>query len=99
MAVVRSRAGWSGIIALSDATARTGLVNVFTLGPSPLMKLNGNTTGGVTYLAANIVPAERAGYTVTPPATSTRASPRMASRVSPLTRAEPAAALRRAPEP
>jgi len=40
---VRSGAGWSGITALSDATAGNGLVNIFTFDPSPLMKLNGST--------------------------------------------------------
>jgi len=65
MGVVRSGAGWSGITALSDATAGSGLVNVFTFDPSPLMKLNGSTRGGVTYLAANIVRAER-GFRVDP---------------------------------
>jgi hypothetical protein len=63
--VVRSGAGWSGITALSDATAGQGLVNVFTFDPSPLMKLNGSTRQGVTYLAANIVKAER-GFRVDP---------------------------------
>jgi uncharacterized protein (DUF302 family) len=63
--VVRSGAGWSGITALSDATAGNGLVNVFTFDPSPLMKLNGSTRQGVTYLAANIVRAER-GFRVDP---------------------------------
>src|SRR5712691_6167116 len=63
--VVRSGAGWSGITALSDATAGNGLVNVFTFDPSPLMKLNGSTREGVTYLAANIVRAER-GFRVDP---------------------------------
>src|SRR5205823_4711918 len=57
--VVRSGAGWSGITALSDATAGNGLVNVFTFDPSPLMKLNDSTRQGVTYLAANIIRAER----------------------------------------
>jgi hypothetical protein len=57
--VVRGGAGWSGITALSDATAGNGLVNIFTFDPSPLMKLNGNSRQGVTYLAANIVRAER----------------------------------------
>jgi hypothetical protein len=57
--VVRSGAGWSGITALSDATAGNGLVNIFTFDPSPLMRLNGNARQGVTYLAANIVRAER----------------------------------------
>jgi hypothetical protein len=63
--VVRSGAGWSGITALSDATAGQGLVNVFIFDPSPLMKLNGSTRQGVTYLAANIVKAER-GFRVDP---------------------------------
>jgi hypothetical protein len=63
--VVRSGAGWSGITALSDATAGKGLVNIFTFDPSPLMKLNGSTRSGVTYLAANIVRAER-GFRVDP---------------------------------
>jgi hypothetical protein len=58
--VVRSGAGWGGVVALSDATAGNGLVNVFTFDPSPLMKLNGSTRQGVTYLAANIIRAERA---------------------------------------
>lgn len=44
---------------LSDATAGNGLVNVFTFDPSPLMKLNGNTRSGVTYLTANVVRAAR----------------------------------------
>lgn len=57
--VVRSGPDWSGTIALSDATAGQGLVNVFTFDPSPLLKLNGSTRQGVTYLAANIVRAER----------------------------------------
>lgn len=65
MGVVRSGAGWSGIIALSDATAGQGLVNVFTFDPSPLMKLNGSTRQGVTYLAANIIRAEP-GFRVDP---------------------------------
>jgi hypothetical protein len=65
MGVVRSGAGWSGVTALSDATAGAGLVNVFTFDPSPLMKLNGSTRDGVTYLAANIVRAER-GFRIDP---------------------------------
>jgi hypothetical protein len=65
MGVVRSGAGWAGITALSDATAGQGLVNVFTFDPSPLMALNGSTRQGVTYLAANIVRAER-GFRVDP---------------------------------
>jgi hypothetical protein len=65
MRVVRSGAGWSGITALSDTTAGQGLVNVFTFDPSPLMKLNGSTRCGVTYLAANIIRAER-GFRVDP---------------------------------
>jgi hypothetical protein len=40
-------------------------VNVFTFDPSPLMKLNGSTRDGVTYLAANIVRAER-GFHIDP---------------------------------
>jgi hypothetical protein len=59
MGVVRSGAGWRGVTALSAATAGDGLVNVFTFDPSPLMKLNGSTRQGVTYLAANIIRAER----------------------------------------
>ena len=65
MGVVRSGAGWSGVTALSDATAGNGLVNIFTFDPSPLMKLNGSTRSGVTYLAANIVRAER-GFRIDP---------------------------------
>lgn len=65
MGVVRSGAGWAGITALSEATAGDGLVNVFTFDPSPLMKLHGSTRQGVTYLAANIVRAER-GFRVDP---------------------------------
>jgi hypothetical protein len=65
MGVVRSGAGWNGITALSDATAGQGLASVFTFDPSPLMTLNGNTRRGVTYLAANIIGAER-GFRVDP---------------------------------
>jgi uncharacterized protein (DUF302 family) len=56
--VVLSGAGWQAIRGLSEATARNGLVNFFTFDPSPVMKLNGNTGHGVTYLAGNIVAAE-----------------------------------------
>src|SRR6202453_4006294 len=57
--VVKSDAGWTAIESLSDATATHGLVNFFTFDPSPVMKLNGNTGHGVTYLAGNIVDAEK----------------------------------------
>jgi uncharacterized protein (DUF302 family) len=63
--VVKSNAGWTAIESLSDATAVHGLVNFFTFDPSPVMKLNGNTGHAVTYLAGNIVKAER-GFRIDP---------------------------------
>jgi uncharacterized protein (DUF302 family) len=56
--VTLSGAGWSAIRGLSEATAVNGFVNFFVFDPSPVMKLNGNTGHGVTYLAGNIVAAE-----------------------------------------
>src|ERR1700689_941259 len=53
--VVKSGAGWAAIEGLSRNTATHGFVNFFTFDPSPVMKLNGNTGRGVTYLAGNIV--------------------------------------------
>jgi hypothetical protein len=63
--VVKSNAGWTAIESLSNATAIHGLVNFFTFDPSPVMKLHGNTGHAVTYLAGNIVKAER-GFQVDP---------------------------------
>jgi hypothetical protein len=63
--VVKSNAGWTAIESLSDATATHGLVNFFTFDPSPVMKLHGNTGHAVTYLAGNIVKAER-GFRIDP---------------------------------
>ena len=57
--VVKSGAGWAAIEGLSRNTATHGFVNFFTFDPSPVMKLNGNTGRGVTYLAGNIVDAEK----------------------------------------
>jgi hypothetical protein len=63
--VVKSNAGWTAIESLSDATAIHGLVNFFTFDPSPVMKLHGNNGHAVTYLAGNIVKAER-GFRIDP---------------------------------
>jgi uncharacterized protein (DUF302 family) len=63
--VVMSGSGWEAIQRLSAATASHGFVNFFTFDPSPVMKLNGNTGRGVTYLAGNIVEAER-GFRIDP---------------------------------
>jgi hypothetical protein len=63
--VVLSGSGWDAIRRLSAATAVNGFVNFFTFDPSPVMKLNGNTGRGVTYLAGNIVEAER-GFRLDP---------------------------------
>jgi hypothetical protein len=63
--VVKSNAGWTAIESLSNATAIHGLVNFFTFDPSPVMKLHGNTGHAVTYLAGNIVKAER-GFRIDP---------------------------------
>jgi hypothetical protein len=63
--VVKSGGGWGAITALSDATAGTGLVNLFSLDPSPVMRLNGDNRQGITYLAGNIVRAEP-GFHVDP---------------------------------
>jgi uncharacterized protein (DUF302 family) len=63
--VVLSGAGWDAIKGLSAATAIHGFVNFFTFDPSPVMKLNGNTGRGVTYLAGNIVEAEK-GFRLDP---------------------------------
>jgi uncharacterized protein (DUF302 family) len=63
--VVVSGSGWEAIQRLSAATASQGFVNFFTFDPSPVMKLNGNTGRGVTYLAGNIVEAER-GFRIDP---------------------------------
>jgi hypothetical protein len=63
--VVRSGTGWAGIRGLSDNTAVNGFVNFFTFDPSPVMKLNGNSGRGVTYLTGNIVEAEK-GFRVDP---------------------------------
>ena len=63
--VVTSGAGWAGIEALSRNTAGNGLVSFFTFDPSPVMRLNGSTRRGVTYLSGNIVEAEK-GFRVDP---------------------------------
>jgi len=63
--VVTSGAGWAGIEALSDNTAVHGLVSFFTFDPSPVMRLNGSTRRGVTYLSGNIVEAEK-GFRLDP---------------------------------
>jgi hypothetical protein len=63
--VVRSGAGWAGIENLSRNTAVHGLVSFFTFDPSPVMKLNGSTRRGVTYLSGNIIEAEK-GFRVDP---------------------------------
>jgi hypothetical protein len=63
--VVISGSGWEAIQRLSAATASHGFVNFFAFDPSPVMKLNGNTGRGVTYLAGNIVEAER-GFRIDP---------------------------------
>jgi hypothetical protein len=63
--VVRSGAGWAAIEGLSRNTAAHGLVSFFTFDPSPVMKLNGSTRRGVTYLSGNIVEAEK-GFRVDP---------------------------------
>jgi hypothetical protein len=63
--VVISGSGWEAIQRLSAATALHGFVNFFSFDPSPVMKLNGNTGRGVTYLAGNIVEAER-GFRIDP---------------------------------
>src|SRR5262245_2241141 len=63
--VVTSGAGWAGIEALSRNTAGDGLVSFFTFDPSPVMKLNGSTRRGVTYLSGNIIEAEK-GFSVDP---------------------------------
>ena len=63
--VVRSGAGWAGIENLSRNTAVHGLVSFFTFDPSPVMKLNGSTRRGVTYLSGNIVKAEK-GFRIDP---------------------------------
>ena len=63
--VVRSGAGWAAIEGLSRNTATHGLVSFFTFDPSPVMKLNGSTRRGVTYLSGNIVDAEK-GFRVDP---------------------------------
>jgi len=63
--VVSSGAGWAGIEGLSRNTAIHGLVSFFTFDPSPVMKLNGSTRRGVTYLSGNIVEAEK-GFRVDP---------------------------------
>ena len=57
--VVTSGAGWAGIESLSRNTAVHGLVSFFTFDPSPVMRLNGSTRRGVTYLSGNIVEAEK----------------------------------------
>lgn len=63
--VVTSGGGWPGIESLSRNTAVHGLVSFFTFDPSPVMRLNGSTRRGVTYLSGNIVEAER-GFRVDP---------------------------------
>ncbi len=63
--VVTSGAGWAGIQSLSRNTAVYGLVSFFTFDPSPVMRLNGNTRRGVTYLSGNIIEAEK-GFRVDP---------------------------------
>src|SRR5262245_49899938 len=63
--VVTSGAGWAGIENLSRNTAVHGLVSFFTFDPSPVMRLNGSTRRGVTYLSGNIVEAEK-GFRVDP---------------------------------
>jgi hypothetical protein len=63
--VVKSGAGWATIESLSRNTATCGLVSFFTFDPSPVMKLNGSTRRGVTYLSGNIVDAEK-GFRVDP---------------------------------
>jgi hypothetical protein len=63
--VITSGAGWAGIESLSRNTAVHGLVSFFTFDPSPVMKLNGSTRRGVTYLSGNIVEAEK-GFRVDP---------------------------------
>jgi hypothetical protein len=63
--VVKSGAGWAAIEALSRNTATHGFVSFFTFDPSPVMKLNGSTRRGVTYLSGNIVKAEE-GFRVDP---------------------------------
>jgi len=63
--VVRSGAGWAAIEGLSRNTAAHGLVSFFTFDPSPVMKLNGSTRRGVTYLSGNIIEAEK-GFRVDP---------------------------------
>jgi uncharacterized protein (DUF302 family) len=63
--VVISGAGWAGIEGLSRNTATHGLVSFFTFDPSPVMKLNGSTRRGVTYLSGNIIDAEK-GFRVDP---------------------------------
>jgi hypothetical protein len=63
--VVTSGAGWAGIESLSRNTAGHGLVSFFTFDPSPVMRLNGSTRRGVTYLSGNIVDAEK-GFRVDP---------------------------------
>jgi uncharacterized protein (DUF302 family) len=63
--VVLSGAGWEAIKGLSAATATHGFVNFFTFDPTPVMKLNGNMGRGVTYLAGNIVEAEK-GFRIDP---------------------------------
>ena len=57
--VVKSGAGWTAIEGLSRNTATHGFVSFFTFDPSPVMKLNGSTRRGVTYLSGNIVKAEK----------------------------------------
>ncbi|WP_300603478.1 hypothetical protein [Trebonia sp.] len=63
--VVNSGAGWAGIESLSRNTATNGLASFFTFDPSPVMKLNGSTRRGVTYLSGNIIEAEK-GFRVDP---------------------------------
>jgi len=63
--VVRSGADWAAIKGLSRNTAAHGLVSFFTFDPSPVMKLNGSTRRGVTYLSGNIIEAEK-GFRVDP---------------------------------
>jgi hypothetical protein len=63
--VVTSGAGWAGIENLSRNTAVHGLVSFFIFDPSPVMRLNGSTRRGVTYLSGNIVEAEK-GFRVDP---------------------------------
>ena len=44
---------------MSRNTATHGFVSFFAFDPSPVMKLNGSTRRGVTYLSGNIVEAEK----------------------------------------